>query len=143
MLTILFKWFQNSLACEHKCRTEFKYKYWDIVHWKYPSGYAAKEGYGIIFDNRQEGKPYWRWRKPPIIGYTIFRSGSIEPVVCAWKEDLDKTWEFDWHVEKELLSSVLQQIERSIRHYNYVGILDNLSYVEILNKIKDYEKHQL
>jgi len=123
--------------------------YWKIIYWVYPEDRAAKEGFGIVFDNRGEGKPYWRWNSPPIFGYMTWKAhGDTNPVDLLPMSLADLNREprciAEWHVEEHPSQEVIETLKHCIQlrniKYRKLGGLDNLSAIEILSKLNEYKE---
>jgi hypothetical protein len=121
--------------------------FWKIIHWVYPEDMAAKEGFGIVLDNRQEGKPYWRFKNNlPILGYTswkenYFAGPHMEMIeTFTLKRLQQKDWVKSWHVEEHPSEEIIEGIRYGAYVRNKYKLLDNLSLIEILDKLNEYKQ---
>ena len=134
---------------KHHCQNARKSPdyFWKIIHWIYPEHMVAKEGFGIVFDNRQEGKPYWRFKDNlPIIGYNSWKENDSPEaindmlVLFTLKRLEEKDWVKSWHIEKHPSKEVIEGIRYAVYMRNKHGFLDNLSLIEILDKLNEYAR---
>lgn len=112
-----------------------------IVHWFYPDKFAAKEGFGIVVDPKQCGCAW----DSLIIGFMNWKSThyQIDQEFGEYKSfrdfnELDYTKA--WHYEDDPSEEVVDGIRYSIYLRHKQGLLDNLSLIEILDKLNEHNR---
>jgi hypothetical protein len=115
-----------------------RFNYWDIVHMIYAEKMAAKDGYGIVFDNSEEGKPYCAWELPPIFGYLNWKDGEQEFRTVHSEEDLSRDYVIKIHKAKPISKEIVEGIRYSVYLLHKAELIDNLSLIEILDRLNEY-----
>jgi hypothetical protein len=112
-----------------------------IVHWFYPDHFATKEGFGIVVDPKTCGCAW----DSLIIGYTNAKGEDRqrEQEFHAWQSFDDfkrRDYIEDWHFERHPCKVMIEGIRYAVYYRYKVGMLDNLSLVEILDKLNGYNR---
>jgi len=118
-----------------------KFNYWEIVHTVYPEDAAAKDAYGIVFDNRNKSGPYGGWYPlQPIIGYLNWKSGDQEFVNIHNIREIEQ-YGYKMHVAKPVTKEIIKGLKYNFyfmnKHYKW---FDNLSLIEVLDKLNEYSR---
>jgi hypothetical protein len=110
-----------------------------IVHWYYPHEFAAKDGFGIVVDPKPMG---CAWNSL-IIGYLNWKTddgyGNQEfSEYHDFKTLNEKDHIANWHFEHKPSKFTLDCIRYSIYLRHKRRLMDNLSLVEILDKLNEH-----
>jgi hypothetical protein len=120
-----------------------RFNYWDIVHFVFAERMAAKDGYGIVFDNSEEGKPYCAWKLPPIFGYVNWKDGGQEFATAYSEEDLSNDFIVKMHKVSPVTNEIIEGIKHSVYLMNKIKLIDNLSLIEILDKLNEHDRRMI
>ena len=112
-----------------------------IVHWQYVNRMAAKEGYGIVLDPEKCGCAW----PTLIVGYTIWKIKGIEPDIeytayYSFGELNEPDCMRGWHYENNVTKEIIENIRYAIYLRHKWHMLGNLSLIEILDKLNEYDR---
>lgn len=114
-----------------------------IIHWNYAELMAAKDGFGLIVDP-QSMKCNW---DSCILGYLNWKNSHYpidiesEYTEClSFKKFAETDYLAGWHYEEKPSKEVIDSIRYAVYLRHKRNHMDNLSLIEILNKLNEYDQ---